>query len=97
MLLTELLAHKDAIIAVLVLINIASFCLCVYDKKAAISKGSRIPERVLIAFSVFFGSAGMLAGMYVFRHKTRKPLFFVSVPLMLAVHGILLYMTGIIS
>ncbi len=97
MLLTEIFVHKDTIIAVLVLINIASFCLCVYDKKAAVSKGARVPERVLLALSLFFGSAGMLAGMYIFRHKTQKPLFFVTVPLMFVIHGILLYAAEIIS
>ena len=32
---------------------------------------------------VSFGSLGVLAGMYLCRHKTRKPLFTVTVPLLL--------------
>lgn len=97
MLLTDIAAHKDAMIALLVMINIASLALCIYDKAAAVTRRARVPEKVLLSFSFLFGSAGMLLGMYVFRHKTRKPKFFITVPLMLVIHGILLYMAGIIS
>ena len=97
MLLTAVSDHRDAVIAVLAVINIAVFCLCAYDKKAAVSKSLRVPERVLLSLSLFFGSAGMIAGMYIFRHKTRKPLFLLTVPVMLVIHCVLLYMTGIIA
>lgn len=97
MLLTAVSVHRDAVIAVLAVINIASLCVCAYDKKAAISKGARVPEKLLLLLSFFFGSTGMFLGMYIFRHKTRKPLFFVTVPLMLVIHAVLLYAAGIIS
>ncbi|MBE6572495.1 MAG: DUF1294 domain-containing protein [Ruminococcaceae bacterium] len=97
MLLTQLAAHKDEIIAVLAAINIVAFCLCAYDKSAAMSKKLRVPEKILLAFAIAFGSAGMLVGMYLFRHKTRKPVFFITVPVMLVLHAIVLYKAGIIS
>ncbi len=37
------------------------------------------------------GSAGALAGMYLFRHKTRKPGFVIGVPVILAVQLLLVY------
>ena len=96
MLLTQLAAHKDVIIAALAVINTVALCLCAYDKSAAMSKKSRIPEKTLLSFAIAFGSAGMLVGMYLFRHKTRKPAFFITVPVMLVLHAIVLYKAGII-
>lgn len=71
-----------------VLINMISFAVCGYDKVAASKRTGeyRVPERTLLLLSAFFGSFGMLAGMYVFRHKTRHRKFTLGVPLMFAVH-----------
>ena len=43
------------------------------------------------AFAACFGSLGVLAGMYVCRHKTRKPLFTITVPLLLLAQCAALY------
>ena len=51
----------------------------------------RIPEALLLAFAACFGSLGVLAGMYVCRHKTRKPLFTITVPLLLLAQCAILY------
>ena len=51
----------------------------------------RIPEALLLAFAACFGSLGVLAGMYLCRHKTRKPLFTVTVPLLLLAQCTILY------
>ena len=83
MLLTQLAAHKDVIIAALAVINTVALCLCAYDKSAAMSKKSRIPEKTLLSFAIAFGSAGMLVGMYLFRHKTRHLKFILGIPLIL--------------
>ena len=55
------------------------------------SRGARrVPERRLLAFCALGGSPAFLAGMFLFRHKTRKPKFYAGVPLILAVQLILL-------
>jgi uncharacterized membrane protein YsdA (DUF1294 family) len=50
--------------------NLAVFLLYGWDKAKARSNGWRIPERTLL-LSSFAGPFGALAGMRLFRHKTR--------------------------
>ena len=47
---------------------------------------------MLLAFAACFGSAGVLAGMLIGHHKTRKPLFTVTVPVLLLAQGAGLYL-----
>lgn len=53
------------------------------DKKKAIKKHWRIPEDVLLGIAVVGGSAGIIAGMHLFRHKTMKDKFAIGVPVIL--------------
>ncbi len=73
----------NAIIFYLAIINIITFILFGIDKLKAIKNRYRIPEFTLILFSFLFGALGGIFGMYVFRHKTLKPKFFITVPLLL--------------
>lgn len=68
----------------LLIINAAAYLLMLADKRRAIKKLWRIPEKTLLLFAVLGGSLGALAGMYTFRHKTRKPKFYIGVPAILA-------------
>jgi len=52
-----------------------NFLLFGYDKFQAKRNGWRIPERVLLGLTLFGGGIGGLAGMLLFRHKTRKTFF----------------------
>ena len=70
----------------LIIINIAAWLMYGLDKWKAKSGAWRIPERTLLLTALLGGSAGALAGMLLFHHKTRKPKFTVGVPVMLAVH-----------
>lgn len=67
----------------LFVINVAAFATMGADKRRAKRKAWRIPERVLFGLAVLGGSVGALAGMYVFRHKTRHRSFTVGMPLIL--------------
>ncbi len=62
-------------IALLAAITLAGAALVGLDKRAAIHGGMRIPERVFFLVALAGGSAGILAAMPLFRHKTRKPQF----------------------
>ena len=75
----------------LLLMNAAGFGIMLLDKQLARHHRRRVPEAMLLAFAACFGSAGVLAGMLVCRHKTRKPLFTVTVPLLLLAHAACLY------
>ena len=79
---------KELIIYLLI-INAISFLLMLVDKRKAKKNRFRIPEAVLISFAILGGSLGSLAGMYTVRHKTRKPLFFIGIPVILALQTIL--------
>ena len=68
----------------LLIINAAVFLLMLADKHFARRKLWRIPENIFLLFALLGGSVGILAAMYTFRHKTRKPKFYICVPVILA-------------
>ena len=72
-------------VAYIIIVNIAAFCLYGIDKSAAIKQKQRIPNRVLLLIAVFGGSLGALAGMYTFRHKTKKWYYTITVPVLLVI------------
>lgn len=74
----------------LCIINAVSFLLMLTDKVTAKKNRWRIPESVLLGISFIGGSLGGVIGMYLFRHKTKHPKFYISLPLMLILHSILL-------
>ena len=65
----------------LIIINIISFILMIFDKKQAIRKKYRIPETSLIIISFLGGGIGTLLGMIIAHHKTRKPKFIILIPI----------------
>ncbi|MCR4747619.1 MAG: DUF1294 domain-containing protein [Clostridiales bacterium] len=77
-------------IAYLVIINVAAFLLFAYDKRQAKSGGWRVPEATLLMSCFLGGSVGGLAAMNFCRHKTKKPLFYIGVPVIIAIHALLL-------
>ena len=76
----------------LIIINIAAWLMYGLHKWKAKSGAWRIPERTLLLTALLGGSAGALAGMLLFHHKTRKPKFTVGVPVMLAAHCVILWL-----
>ena len=64
-------------------INVIVFVMYGVDKYKAKHNKWRIPEATLIGAAVI-GVLGALAGMKFFRHKTKKPKFYITVPLILA-------------
>jgi len=67
----------------LMVINLIAFAAFGIDKLKAVRDGWRISEKTLMGLAVVGGSVGALIGMKVFRHKTRKRLFRIGVPLIL--------------
>ena len=49
------------------------------DKKKAEKGAWRIPEKTLFIITMLGGGFGTIAGMYLFRHKTRKLYFTVRI------------------
>ena len=82
---------KELIIYLLI-INAISFLLMLIDKRKAQKNRYRIPEAVLMGVSALGGSLGGLAGMYTVRHKTRKPLFYIGIPIIIVLQITLVVM-----
>lgn len=80
---------RKFIIIYFVIINVLGFFAMGIDKLKA-KKGSwRIPEDTLFMFTLLGGGFGTTAGIYVFRHKTKKKKFTIGMPLILALEIIL--------
>ncbi|MEK7614823.1 MAG: DUF1294 domain-containing protein [Patescibacteria group bacterium] len=74
-------------------LNIATLTLMALDKLFASLHVRRTPENVFYLATFLGGSIGMLLGMFLFRHKTRKTSFqFVVGFLVLAQIGLLTYL-----
>ena len=68
----------------LLIINAAGFLLMLVDKWKARKNRWRVRESTLLLIAALGGSVGSLAGMYLFRHKTRHLKFTLGIPLILA-------------
>ncbi|MEG0327092.1 MAG: DUF1294 domain-containing protein [Erysipelothrix sp.] len=69
------------IYSVIVLMNILGFCLMKRDKNRALKHKARISEVTFMAVSLLGGFMGIIAGGYMFRHKTKKRSFQIKVGL----------------
>ena len=79
----------------LAVINFTTWVAYGLDKGRAKSGKWRIPERTLLLLALVGGSLGALAGMIMFRHKTRKPKFYISVPVMFVAHCVIVTMLAL--
>lgn len=75
----------------LLIINALGFVLMLTDKYKAKNNLWRIPEATLMGVAAIGGSLGAYIGMKLVRHKTKHPLFFIGLPVLVAVHTILLF------
>ncbi len=80
--LNQIFNLQNAIIY-LILINIITFVVMGIDKKKAIFGKWRIKESALFTLVLLGGGIGGIAGMYVFRHKTKKMRFVIGFPAIL--------------
>lgn len=69
----------NCIIVLGVLVNGVAFISYGVDKIKAVNDAWRIPEKRLLRMSLF-GPFGGWLGMRVFRHKVKKPRFYVGIP-----------------
>ena len=81
----------DTLVTYYLVINIITFGVWGFDKFRSKFNQWRIAEKSLYGFIIFGGGLGALAGMVVFRHKTRKPLFKILSIVSLLVHVILFF------
>ncbi len=75
----------------LVLINIITFLIFAFDKYCAVKDKWRIKEATLLGLCFVGGALGGYVSMQIFRHKTRKQKFTITVPVLLALQIFLIY------
>ena len=80
-LLTDIFTLKNILIY-LVMINIIGFFMMWSDKRKAKKGKWRIPEQTLFVVTALGGGIGTIAGMYTFRHKTKKLKFTIGLPVL---------------
>ena len=78
--------------AYLIVLNLLAFLLMGLDKAKARRHRWRIPEKTLFLSAILGGSIGAIAGMQLFRHKTKHASFRIGMPCILIVQlGLAVY------
>ena len=83
------------ILVYLLAINLIAFLAMFIDKKRAKWGKWRIKESTLFALVLLGGGIGGIAGMYTFRHKTKKPMFKIGFPAILIIEIISVIMISV--
>ena len=73
----------------LLLINLVTLVVYGVDKRRAKKGQWRISEKTLFLLPLAGGSVGAIAGMYLFRHKTKHWYFRIGLPVILAAQLVL--------
>ena len=63
----------------MMIMSIISFTLYGVDKKKAIKGKERIKEKTLLFYTIFNGAIGAFFARFVFRHKTEKKYFSLTI------------------
>ncbi|MGI6752097.1 MAG: DUF1294 domain-containing protein [Anaerovoracaceae bacterium] len=66
--------------------NVITLFIMGIDKHRAAKEKSRVSESTLLLLAFAMGGLGILLGMLLFHHKTRRPLFIVLVPVTLIIN-----------
>lgn len=81
------------ILVIFCVINAIAFIIMWVDKvKSSYPGAERISEGMMFFLATIFGSLGVYAGMFVFRHKTRKWYFLIGIPLLVIQNSSLLFL-----
>ncbi len=71
-------------------INVIAFFVYGIDKHQAHYRKRRVSEAMLIFLAVIGGALGALSAMLLFRHKTLKKKFTITVPILLVLQAALM-------
>lgn len=85
----EIFTIKNIIIY-FIIINIITFLVMYIDKKKAKWGRWRIKEATLFELVILGGGIGGILGMKIFRHKTKKPKFYIGFPMITIIEIILI-------
>lgn len=68
-------AHLDLGVSALVGINAAGLVLMGFDKSLSRSSSMRVPEVIIYTLALLGAVPGIIVGVHVFKHKTKKASF----------------------
>ena len=81
------------VLSFFLVVNLIAFLIMLLDKNKSKKVGAeRISEGLLFFMATVFGSVGVYAGMFAFRHKTRKWYFVIGIPMLILQNSALLYL-----
>ena len=86
---TDIFTLKNILIYLL-MINLIGFFMMWSDKRKAKKGKWRIPEQTLFIVTALGGGIGTIAGMYTFRHKTKKMKFTIGLPALVILEIVLI-------
>jgi uncharacterized membrane protein YsdA (DUF1294 family) len=78
------------LIGYVVAINLITLYLMAHDKTQARKHGRRVRERTLFLLAAAGGSLGSIAGMRIWRHKTKHVSFALGMPALLVLNAAIL-------
>ena len=70
----------------LIIVNAIGLFIMPIDKENAKNGWQRVSEITLLTIAFLGGSLGMYVGMYIFKHKTKKPVFKIGVLFLVIFH-----------
>lgn len=84
---------EKEIIIYIIIINIIGIILTCYDKIASKKfKKNRIRENVLLLVAILGSALTMYITMKVIHHKTKHKKFMITLPLMILIHLVIIYL-----
>ena len=86
----EIVITPEMIILYVLIINLIGFLIMGLDKFKAKKGFWRTPEKTIFTITLLGGGIGTVTGMYLFRHKTKKPRFYIGFPVILILQSVLL-------
>ncbi len=81
----------NTFLIIVLAINVVTFLIYGLDKFLAKKQMYRISEKMLLTLALCLGGLGAFAGMQIFRHKTKKPIFYIGVPFLIFINCISVY------
>ena len=85
------IVNLNYLLLYLLAINIIGFLAMGIDKKKKKKGYWRTPEGTLMTICLIGGGIGTIAGMYTFRHKTKKLKFTIGMPTILIAEIVLVF------
>ncbi len=78
------------LLSCIIAVNVITFVVYGIDKLKAKKGKWRVPEATLLLLAIVGGSAGAWCGVKVWHHKTMHVKFKYGIPLIMAMHAVLL-------